>query len=98
MVWNDPRFFCPRADDEILLPFIVGLNNSIQAVGVQYILDSVMVSLAENPERKFIYVEIAFFQVRFCQATCGLVPDYFSVSNSPFIWPTDDVAMVEPAK
>ena len=41
----------------------MGLNNSIQDAGVQYILDSVMVSLGQNPDRKFIYVEIAFFQV-----------------------------------
>ena len=40
----------------------VGLNNSIQAAGVQYVLDSVMVSLSQNPNRKFIYVEIAYFQ------------------------------------
>ena len=40
----------------------MGLNNSIQNAGVQYILDSVMVGLAENPDRKFIYVEIAYFQ------------------------------------
>ncbi len=36
-------------------------NKSIQDAGVQYILDSVMVELAKNPDRKFIYVEIAFF-------------------------------------
>ena len=41
---------------------LVGLNNSIQNAGVQYILDSVITSLAANPDRKFIYVEIAFFQ------------------------------------
>ena len=28
---------------------------------VQYILDTVMIELAKNPDRKFIYVEIAFF-------------------------------------
>ena len=39
-----------------------GLNNSIQDAGVQYILDSVVLALGENPDRKFIYVEIAFFQ------------------------------------
>jgi hypothetical protein len=40
----------------------VGANNSIQNAGVQYILDSVMLALADNPSRKFIYVEIAFFK------------------------------------
>ena len=29
--------------------------------GVQYILDSVVLALDENPDRRFIYVEIAFF-------------------------------------
>jgi lysosomal alpha-mannosidase len=28
---------------------------------VQYILDSVVVALDQNPDRRFIYVEIAFF-------------------------------------
>ena len=28
----------------------------------QYVLDSVMVQLKLNPDRKFIYVEIAFFE------------------------------------
>ena len=41
---------------------IVGANNSIQNAGVQYILDSVMLALEENSDRKFIYVEIAFFK------------------------------------
>ncbi len=48
--------------DNNLLNFTEGLNNSIQKAGVQYILDSVTAALAENPDRKFIYVEIAFFQ------------------------------------
>jgi len=42
--------------------YYMGANNSIQNAGVQYILDSVMLALAENPDRKFIYVEIAFFK------------------------------------
>jgi hypothetical protein len=29
--------------------------------GVQYILDSVVPALEQDPDRKFIYVEIAFF-------------------------------------
>ena len=41
----------------------VGMNNSITSNGgVQYILDSVMAGLASNPDRKFSYVEIAYFQ------------------------------------
>eukprot|EP01100_Stratorugosa_tubuloviscum_P014870 TRINITY_DN81_c0_g2_i1.p1 TRINITY_DN81_c0_g2~~TRINITY_DN81_c0_g2_i1.p1 ORF type:complete len:1006 (+),score=459.80 TRINITY_DN81_c0_g2_i1:78-3095(+) len=42
--------------------YYYGANNSIQNAGVQYILDSVIVALEQNPERKFVYVEIAFFQ------------------------------------
>ena len=30
-------------------------------LAVQYILDSVIVALDQNPDRRFIYVEIAFF-------------------------------------
>ncbi len=33
----------------------------MQDGSVQYILDTVMVELAKNSDRKFIYVEIAFF-------------------------------------
>jgi len=36
-------------------------RNDIQHAAVQYILDSVIQSLLENPDRRFIYVEIAFF-------------------------------------
>jgi hypothetical protein len=41
--------------------YYYGANNSIQDAGVQYILDSVIPALLQNPERKFIYVEIGFF-------------------------------------
>ena len=43
---------------ESLLPLA---RNDIQHAGVQYILDAVMHSLEENPDRRFVYVEIAFF-------------------------------------
>ncbi|CAF3806851.1 unnamed protein product [Rotaria magnacalcarata] len=36
-------------------------RNNIQHAGVQYILDSVIRALDENTDRRFIYVEIAFF-------------------------------------
>lgn len=36
-------------------------QNDIQHAGVQYILDAVIDALDENPDRRFIYVEIAFF-------------------------------------
>eukprot|EP01115_Flamella_aegyptia_P010829 TRINITY_DN4877_c0_g1_i2.p1 TRINITY_DN4877_c0_g1~~TRINITY_DN4877_c0_g1_i2.p1 ORF type:complete len:132 (-),score=11.42 TRINITY_DN4877_c0_g1_i2:85-480(-) len=41
--------------------YYYGANQSIQDAGVQYIIDGVVAALQENPERKFIYVEIAFF-------------------------------------
>ena len=40
----------------------MGANNTIQHACVQYILDSVYTALMQNPQRKFVYVEMAFFQ------------------------------------
>ncbi|KAL2629535.1 hypothetical protein R1flu_014221 [Riccia fluitans] len=42
--------------------YFVGSNNSIQVAAVQYIIGSVIDSLLKNPNRRFIYVEQAFFQ------------------------------------
>jgi alpha-mannosidase len=39
-----------------------GANNTIQVAGVQYILDTVVQALAANPDRKFIYSEMSFFE------------------------------------
>ncbi len=36
-------------------------RNVIHQAGIQYILDSVVLALDENPDRRFIYVEIAYF-------------------------------------
>ena len=36
-------------------------RNEICHRGVQYILDSVVKALVDNPDRRFIYVEMAFF-------------------------------------
>ncbi|KAF9417247.1 hypothetical protein HW555_005649 [Spodoptera exigua] len=41
--------------------YYYGSRNNIQKAGVQYILDSVVKELWESPERRFIYVETAFF-------------------------------------
>ncbi|CAI8011181.1 Lysosomal alpha-mannosidase [Geodia barretti] len=41
--------------------YFYGANNSIQHAGVQYILDTVVDELQKNPNRTFIYVEMAFF-------------------------------------
>jgi lysosomal alpha-mannosidase len=36
-------------------------RNDLHRAGIQHILDSVMLALEENPDRRFIYVEIAYF-------------------------------------
>jgi lysosomal alpha-mannosidase len=36
-------------------------RQDIRRQGVQYIVDSAIESLLENPDRRFIYVEMAFF-------------------------------------
>ncbi|RDY14228.1 hypothetical protein CR513_00732 [Mucuna pruriens] len=41
--------------------YYVGSNNSIQGACVENVLDSVVVSLQKDPNRKFVYVEMAFF-------------------------------------
>ncbi|XP_019717347.1 lysosomal alpha-mannosidase [Hippocampus comes] len=41
--------------------YFYGDRNDIQHAGVQYILDSVVEELQKNPDRRFIYVETAFF-------------------------------------
>lgn len=42
--------------------YYYGANNSIQHAGVQYILDSVIPQLTAHSTKRFIYVEIAFFE------------------------------------
>ncbi|CAF4067741.1 unnamed protein product [Rotaria sordida] len=41
--------------------YFYGARKDIRPEGVQYIIDSAIESLLENPDRRFIYVEIAFF-------------------------------------
>ncbi|XP_037024932.1 lysosomal alpha-mannosidase-like [Bradysia coprophila] len=41
--------------------YYFGSKNTIQKAGVQYILDNVVRALLRNPDRRFIYVESAFF-------------------------------------
>jgi len=40
--------------------YFFGRNNSIQLASVQYILDSSIAALQENPKRRFVYVEMAY--------------------------------------
>jgi len=44
-------------------------RNNIQHAGVQYIIDSVVHALDQNPDRRFIYVEIGFFYRWWIQQT-----------------------------
>lgn len=41
--------------------YYYGSNRTIQPAAVQYILDTVISTLYDNPARTFIYVEMAFF-------------------------------------
>ena len=41
--------------------YYYGSRSDIQRAGVQYILDSVVDALLDDPSRRFIYVETAFF-------------------------------------
>lgn len=41
--------------------YYLGANNSIQRAGVQYILDTVISELVNDPTKTFVYVEVAFF-------------------------------------
>ncbi|CAH8681277.1 unnamed protein product [Schistosoma rodhaini] len=41
--------------------YYYGANNTIQRAGVQYILDSVIQALVDDPKRRFTYVEMTFF-------------------------------------
>ena len=45
----------------ITYPSLLLAHNNIRHAGVQYILDSVILALDQNPDRRFIYVEIGFF-------------------------------------
>ena len=49
--------------------YYYGLRNDIQHAGVQYILKSVTAALIRNPSRRFMYVEQAFFQRFWREAT-----------------------------
>lgn len=42
--------------------YYTGQNNSVYHAGVKYILDTVIYELQQHPNRKFSYVEQAFFQ------------------------------------
>jgi lysosomal alpha-mannosidase len=43
------------------MSFFYIARNDVRHASIQYILDSVVIALDENPDRRFIYVEMAFF-------------------------------------
>ncbi|CAF1688915.1 unnamed protein product, partial [Adineta ricciae] len=56
----------PHSHDDVgfvktLDEYYYGSRTDLQHAGVQYILDSIVLALNENPDRRFIYVEMAFF-------------------------------------
>jgi lysosomal alpha-mannosidase len=50
-----------RYTDVINISLYLAREDIQRFAAVQYILDSVVIALDENPDRRFIYVEIAFF-------------------------------------
>ncbi len=60
-----------------------GANNSIQNAGVQYIIDSVVQSLLANPDRKFIYVEMAFFKRWYSRTDCQFYTHQVGRADAP---------------
>jgi alpha-mannosidase len=42
--------------------YYYGLRQDIQPAGVQYTLDTIVMSLAANPDRRFTFAEMAFFE------------------------------------
>ncbi|PSN54844.1 Lysosomal alpha-mannosidase, partial [Blattella germanica] len=77
--------------------FFTGRNN-IQNAGVQYIIDSVIDSLTHDPNRRFIYVETAFFWkwwVEQTESTQQIVKDLVNEGRLEFIggaWSMNDEA------
>lgn len=62
-----PPLCAAACTDGPSLQYYYGSHNEIQRAIVQNIINSVIKELAWNPDRKFIYVEQAFFQ-RWCGA------------------------------
>ncbi|KAL5717332.1 alpha-mannosidase [Ranunculus cassubicifolius] len=68
--------------------YYVGANNSIRGACVQNVLDSVIAALLADENRKFIYVEIAFFQRWWNQQSPklqGLVKELVKTGQLEFI-------------
>jgi lysosomal alpha-mannosidase len=55
------NFLLPSTICDDLFELFHLARQDIRRQGVQYIIDSAIESLLENPDRRFIYVEMAFF-------------------------------------
>ncbi|XP_057366002.1 lysosomal alpha-mannosidase-like [Daphnia carinata] len=78
--------------------YYYGARNQIQEAGVQYIIDSVVDELKDHPDRRFIYVEMAFFSRWWEEqndATKNIVRDLVNQGRLEFInggWCMNDEA------
>ncbi len=59
--------------------YYYGSNTTITDAGVQYILDTVLMALQRDGERKFTYVEMSYFQV-------GMVQHGMSLHEKSYIY------------
>ncbi|XP_027845178.2 lysosomal alpha-mannosidase-like isoform X1 [Aphis gossypii] len=95
--------FIPHTHDDVgwlktVDQYYFGTNNSIQLAGVQFILDSVVNELAKDPNKRFIYVETAFFWkwwVDQSEETQTIVKDLVASGRLEFIggaWAMNDEA------
>ncbi|XP_035549080.1 alpha-mannosidase-like isoform X2 [Juglans regia] len=68
--------------------YFVGSNNSIQGACVENVLDSVVGALLRNPNRKFVFAEMAFFNrwwVQQSEETQGVVRKLVDAGQFEFI-------------
>lgn len=95
--------FIPHTHDDVgwlktVDQYYFGTNSSIQLAGVQFILDSVITELAKDPNKRFIYVETAFFWkwwVDQSEETQSIVKDLVASGRLEFIggaWSMNDEA------
>ncbi|CAF4081263.1 unnamed protein product [Adineta steineri] len=83
----------PHSHDDVgfvktLDEYYYGSRTDLQHAGVQYILDSIVLALDENPHRRFIYVEMAFFYRWWLQQTDEIrnkVKDFVNSGRLEFI-------------
>uniref|UniRef100_W8C2M5 Alpha-mannosidase n=2 Tax=Ceratitis capitata TaxID=7213 RepID=W8C2M5_CERCA len=62
--------------------YYYGSRNNIQQAGVEYILDNVIQELLKNANRRFIYVESAFFFKWYNEQTAAMKSDVKKLVNS----------------